>query len=174
MIRIRRFSGGVGALLAVLLAASGCEMAEGAVVGRRAPAFEAATVEGERVSLADLRGEVVLLNVWATWCFPCIREMPSLEALHRDLAGEGLRVVGVSVDAAGGVEDIRAFVEEHGLSMTILHDPEQRVARAFATRGVPETFLIGRDGTLLKHWIGRIDGRSESVRGPVREALGGG
>ena len=143
------------------------------MVGGRAPAFEAATVEGERVSLAELRGEVVLLNVWATWCFPCIREMPSLEALHRELASEGLRVVGVSVDAAGDVGDIRAFVEEHGLSMTILHDPEQRVARAFATRGVPETFLIGRDGTLLKHWIGRIDGRAESVRGPVREALSG-
>ena len=158
-------------MLGALLLAGGCGMAEGAEVGRAAPAFEAATVDGERVSLADYRGEVVLLNVWATWCFPCIREMPSLDALHRDLSDEGLRVVAVSVDGAGDVGDIRAFVAEHGLSMTILHDPQQRVPRAFATRGVPETFLIGRDGTLLKHWIGRVDGRSESVRGPVREAL---
>jgi cytochrome c biogenesis protein CcmG, thiol:disulfide interchange protein DsbE len=158
------------ALVLVSAALAGCG-APTATVGRQAPALEAATLEGERVALADFRGEVVLLNVWATWCFPCIRELPSLNALQRDLGSEGLRVVAISVDGAGKDQEIRAFAEELGLALTILHDPRERVVRAFATRGVPETFLIGRDGTLLKHWIGRIDGRSESVRAPVRDAL---
>jgi cytochrome c biogenesis protein CcmG, thiol:disulfide interchange protein DsbE len=169
-LRVRR-AVAVAGVLAVL---AGCGVERPPEVGRRAPAFEAVSLEGEPVALAAYRGEVVLLNVWATWCYPCIREMPSLQALQEEMGAAGLRVVGVSIDAPGSTEAIREFVDELGLGITILHDPAQRVARTFHTRGVPETFLIGRDGTLLRHWIGRIDGKSEGVRGPVREELGEG
>ena len=94
-----------------------------------------------------------------------------MEELHRSLQGQGLRVVAVSIDAAGSEGEIRKFVVEHDITFRILHDADQRVTRAFRTRGVPETFLIGRDGTLLRHWIGRIDGRSEAIWGPVQDAL---
>jgi peroxiredoxin len=162
---------------ALLLLAAGtlllgaCRAPEVVTVGSRVPDYAARDLDGAPVRLAELRGEVVLLNVWATWCYPCRREMPGLEELHRELEGAGLRVIAVSVDAAGAAGEIRDFLDELGLTMAILHDSRGDVSRTFSTMGVPETFLIGADGTLLHHWRGRIDARSESVRGPVREAL---
>jgi cytochrome c biogenesis protein CcmG, thiol:disulfide interchange protein DsbE len=156
---------------ALLLFLTACSAAPAVEAGKSGPAYMAQALDGEAVALSDLRGEVVLLNVWATWCYPCRREMPSFEALHRDFADAGLRVVAVSIDAANARHEILEFLHEYGLSFTILHDPDQRITRTFRTLGVPETFLIGRDGTLVRHWIGRIDGRSESIRTPVRDAL---
>jgi cytochrome c biogenesis protein CcmG, thiol:disulfide interchange protein DsbE len=150
----------------------GCEVQREVEVGRRVPDFSASTLERETVSLAELRGEVVLLNVWATWCFPCRREMPSFEALYREHGRDGLRILGVSIDGAGAERDVQEFLHEHGITFDILLDPGQRITRTFRTTGVPETFLIGRDGVLVKHWIGRIDGQSERIRAPIRDALG--
>jgi peroxiredoxin len=158
-------------LPAVLLLGACMEPQRRVEVGERVPQFAAPTLEGEQLGLRELRGEVVLLNVWATWCYPCRREMPGLEALHRELSDAGLRVVAVSVDAAGAAGDIREFLDELGLTMLVLHDSRAEVSRAFSTIGVPETFLIGSDGTLVRHWIGRIDAHSESVRRPVLDAL---
>jgi cytochrome c biogenesis protein CcmG, thiol:disulfide interchange protein DsbE len=156
---------------AVAVAAAGCAPDRPPAVGDAAPRFGADRLDGARFELADARGDVVLVNIWATWCYPCRREMPALQELHEQLAGTGLRVVAVSIDAAGSEPEIRAFLEEYGIDFTILHDPAQRVTRAFGTRGVPETFLVGRDGTLRHHWIGRIDARSPAVRMPVYQAL---
>lgn len=155
----------------VLLLGTACSSGPTAIVGNRAPAFGAAELDGEDVSLASLRGEVVLLNVWATWCYPCRREMPSFQSLHRDFSDEGLRVVAVSIDGPGAQPAIEKFLREYGITFTVLHDPEQRVTRAFSTIGVPETFLIDRNGVLVRHWRGRIDGHSELIRGPIRDAL---
>jgi peroxiredoxin len=141
-------------------------------VGNPAPSYAASTLSGESVSLSELRGEVVMLNIWATWCYPCRREMPSFEALHRELGTDGLRIVAVSIDKGGAEQEIAEFLEEYGITFTVLHDPDQKIARTFSAMGVPETFLINRDGVVVKHWIGRIDGHSELVRGPIRDALG--
>jgi cytochrome c biogenesis protein CcmG, thiol:disulfide interchange protein DsbE len=158
------------ALLTVLLA--GCAPPERvAEVGQPAPAYEAVTLEGERVRLSSLRGEVVLLNVWATWCRPCVREMPSLEALHREMEPYGLRVVAVSIDGAGSADMIRDFLIDHGITFDILHDPGIDVARRFGTVGVPETFLIDRHGVVRDRWIGMIDTRAPRIRDPVIAAL---
>src|SRR5690554_3942099 len=86
--------------------------------GARAPAFSARTLDGGTASLDSLRGKVVLLNVWATWCAPCVKEMPALERLHRELAAEGLAVIGVNVDAGSldpdgaAARHVREFVEQ--------------------------------------------------------------
>jgi cytochrome c biogenesis protein CcmG, thiol:disulfide interchange protein DsbE len=165
----RRFGAVLAAL--ALLASAACEMRHPGSEGERAPAFAAATLSGEEVALADLRGEVVLLNVWATWCWPCRREMPSFEALHRELGGQGLRIVAVSIDEARDAGEIRDFLEEFDITFTVLHDPRKRIADAFQPTGVPETYLIDADGVIRRRWIGRIDGHSEAVRGPIREAL---
>jgi len=125
--------------------------------GAPAPAYAAVDLAGDSLRLVDLRGEVVVLNLWATWCHPCREEMPALQALHERYSGEGLQVVGVSIDGRSSAGLIPGFLEEVGVTFRILRDPEERVVRAFTTMGVPETFLIGRDGTLLHRWVGAFD-----------------
>jgi cytochrome c biogenesis protein CcmG/thiol:disulfide interchange protein DsbE len=123
--------------------------------GSKAPDFSAATLDSPAVTrtLADYKGDVILLNFWATWCEPCKVEMPSMEQLHREYRGRGLRVVAVSQDAAGSENTIRKFVADHGLTFEILHDPHDSVGTAYRTRGVPETFIVDRSGTItVKRW----------------------
>ena len=162
-------------LLAVLFAAACGERAPGApataTVGEPVPAYAAPTLAGDTLSLADLRGEVVLVNVWATWCPPCRAEMPSLERLYRQLGPRGLRVVAVSVDNRAAADAVVAFVEEYGISFTILHDPDDRVGAVFRNIGVPETYLVDREGRLVRRWRGAVDGDSPEFRAAVTELL---
>ncbi|HET7275398.1 MAG TPA: TlpA disulfide reductase family protein [Longimicrobiaceae bacterium] len=131
-------------------------------VGTRAPNFIAQTLDGDTVSLDDLRGEVVLLNIWATWCAPCRDEMPSMQRLHERLGPEGLRIVAVSIDAPRGTQDIggrpggdvQAFVDELGLDFAIWLDPDGGVQQLYRTTGVPESFIIDRNGMIIKKVIG--------------------
>ncbi len=119
-------------------------------VGFRAPEFQARDLaDPTRVArLGDYAGNVVLLNVWATWCLPCREEMPSIERLHREFGSSGLKVVAVSVDDGGAEDDIRAFAREYGLTFEILHDPTGKILRDYQMIGVPETFVIDRDGVI--------------------------
>lgn len=142
-------------------------------VGDPAPAYAAPDLGGDTVSLADFRGDVVLLNVWATWCAPCRREMPGLQRLQETFGAEGLHVLGVSIDARGAERAIRSFVDELGVTFTILHDPDERITRAYRTIGVPESFLIGRDGVIAARWIGAFEPTDQTTLDRVRAALGG-
>lgn len=134
-------------------------------VGTRAPNFTAVDLQGRPVSLDDLRGQVVLLNIWATWCLPCREEMPSMQRLHRELGPEGLKIVAVSVDAERGTVspggqpggDVAEFVREMGLTFPIWHDPSGGIQRTYRTTGVPESFVIDRDGTIQKKVIGATE-----------------
>ena len=130
--------------------------------GRTAPSYAARTLEGDTLDLESLRGRAVLLNVWATWCKPCVREMPALQRVHELLEPEGLSIVAVSVDnAALGLgdpgRDVAAFVEEYGITFTVLLDPESRVESAFQVMGLPMTFLIDRDGRVRQKILGARD-----------------
>lgn len=142
-------------------------------LGSTAPTFEAATLDappGVR-TLDDYRGKVLVLNVWATWCGPCIVEMPTLEALHRGFKDTDLEVVAVSIDQPNTEAAIRAFVKELGLTFDVLHDPEADISRAYQVGGYPETFVIGRDGVIRKKVIGATDWNSEGNRALVRQLL---
>jgi peroxiredoxin len=121
-------------------------------VGSRAPDFTARTLDARPATrtLADYRGQVVLLNVWATWCPPCREEMPSMQALHRDFAPRGFKVVAVSIDDAASTQKVRDFVREFGLTFDVLHDPPGDIQRIYATTGVPENFVLGADGVVRK------------------------
>lgn len=121
-------------------------------VGSTAPAFAARTLEAtpRPRTLADYKGKVVLLNVWATWCAPCREEMPSMQALYRDFAPRGFEIVAVSIDQAGDEQKVRDFVQEFGLTFDVLHDPAGEIQRIYATTGVPENFVIGADGVVRK------------------------
>ena len=116
-------------------------------------------------ALADYRGKVVLLNVWATWCPPCRIEMPSMERLHKTLAGTDFRIVAVSVDEDDSTV-VNAFVRELGLTFDILHDQTGAIQGIYQTTGVPESFVIDRDGVIVKKVIGAVE-----WDGPVNEAL---
>jgi peroxiredoxin len=122
-------------------------------------------------TLADYRGEVVLLNVWATWCPPCRAEMPSLERLHREFARRGLRIVAVSVDEPGQAPKIHEFAKQYGLTFEILHDESKRIQRDFRTTGLPETFVIARDGIIRKKVIGADDWSSAGNRSLIAQLL---
>jgi thiol-disulfide isomerase/thioredoxin len=137
-------------------------------IGADAPDFAALPVEAPAPALADapssplrevkgiddFTGEVVLLNIWATWCGPCRIEMPSMQRLQERLGPKGLRIVAVSVDDPGQAGAIRRFAQELGLTFELLHDPTKAIERTYQTTGVPETFLIGRDGTIRRRSIG--------------------
>lgn len=126
----------------------------GVVPGRDAPAIEAIDVRtGDTVHLADFRGHVVLLNVWATWCKPCEQEMPSMQRLHEALFDQGLRIVAVSIDRSSS-EKVLAWVEQRGLTFAVLHDPGGRIERIYQTTGVPESFIIDDHGVIVKREIG--------------------
>jgi cytochrome c biogenesis protein CcmG, thiol:disulfide interchange protein DsbE len=121
-------------------------------VGSRAPNFRAQTLDTppHTKSLADYSGRVVMLNIWATWCAPCREEMPSLEVLQRAYGPRGLAIVAVSVDDSDATAVVRGFVREYGLTFDVLHDASGSVRDIYQTTGVPETFVIARDGTIRK------------------------
>lgn len=142
--------------------------------GTAAPAYSATSLAGDTVSLEDYRGRVVLLNIWATWCAPCIREMPALERLHRTLSAEGLSVVAVSVDASTpglGAADVRGFVDELGLTFTVLLDPGGEIERLFRVGGLPMTFLIDREGRVLERVVGAREWDDPEITAGLREIL---
>lgn len=123
-------------------------------VESEAPNFTAVDVmSGDTVTFGSYRGEVILLNVWATWCVPCVTEMPSIQRLYNQLRDAGLRVVAVSVDAAAS-DDVREWVAARELTFDVLHDRSGRIERIYQTTGVPESFVIDRDGVIVKKVIG--------------------
>ncbi len=135
-------------------------------VGSRAPEFHAKNLRtGHPATLADYRGRVVLLNLWATWCEPCRIEMPSLERLYRRLGGNDFQVVGVSIDEDGD-SVVAAFAFQLGLTFDILHDQSGDIKQAYQATGVPESWVISRDGVVIKKVIG-----ASEWDGPVNETL---
>jgi cytochrome c biogenesis protein CcmG/thiol:disulfide interchange protein DsbE len=136
-------------------------------VGARAPDFRAVDLAtGDSVSLREhYRGAVTLVNVWATWCVPCRVEMPAMEKLYQSLAPRGFRIAAVSIDE-GSPEDVQAFGRELGLSFDILQDRSTKVQQIYQTTGVPESFLLNREGVIVKRVIGAQDWSS-----PVNRAL---
>jgi cytochrome c biogenesis protein CcmG, thiol:disulfide interchange protein DsbE len=141
--------------------------------GSKAPDFKAATLDPtpHPRNLDDYRGQVVLLNVWATWCQPCAVEMPSIERLYNDYAPQGLHVVAVSIDSDGADNAVRAFAKKFGLTFDILRDPAGAIETKYQTTGYPETFIIGRDGVIRKKIIGADDWDSQGNRALINQLL---
>lgn len=156
-------------LLLALAAAVACEA--GGDAGPEAPPFAAVTLAGDSVSLSGLRGAPVLLNVWATWCAPCRQEIPELQAIHEEYGPRGLRVVGVTVDSRSAGEDVRAFVEEFGMTYDIWWDPDQTVVSRFEAAGVPLTVLIGPDGRIRWSHLGVVPPGDPELRTALESLL---
>jgi cytochrome c biogenesis protein CcmG, thiol:disulfide interchange protein DsbE len=142
-------------------------------LGSKAPDFTAYTLDSvpRQKRLADYRGQVVMVNVWATWCLPCRVEMPSIEALHKDYGPKGLRILAVSIDDPGTDSAIRAFARQYGLTFEILHDPKAEITDKYDVSGYPETFIVGRDGVIRKKLMQATDWNSADARALIDRLL---
>lgn len=138
--------------------------------GSPAPPFRLASLSGGEVDLSSLRGRVLVVNFWATWCPPCVSEMPSLDRLHRALSSEGLVVLGISVDE--DEDGLRGFVERLGIGFPILRDRGGRVAASYRTTGYPETFVIDRAGLILNTFVGPAEWDTPEALDHFRRLLG--
>jgi cytochrome c biogenesis protein CcmG, thiol:disulfide interchange protein DsbE len=142
-------------------------------LGTKAPDFRAYTLDSipKERSLADYRGKVLMINVWATWCLPCRVEMPSIEALDKDYARKGLKIVAVSIDDPGTDSTIRAFAKQYGLTFEILHDPQGKISEAYDITGYPETFIVGKDGVIRRKLMSATNWNSPDARALVDRLL---
>jgi thiol-disulfide isomerase/thioredoxin len=157
---------GVGALLRF-----GPEV-EGATPGNRAPAYTAANLAtGDSVEVPSAyEGDVTLVNIWATWCLPCREEMPSMQEAYAAYKDRGFRIAAISIDD-GDPEVVRQFVREFGLTFDILHDRRTAIQLSYQTTGVPESFLLDREGTIVKRVIGAVDWNSPENRALIERLL---
>jgi len=135
--------------------------------GDKAANFDLETLDGSKISLSELKGKVVFLNVWATWCGPCREEMPSMESLYEKLKNrKDFVMLAVSQDERGK-DAVLPYVQKHGYHFTVLLDPENKVGQSYDVSGVPETFIINREGRIVAHHMGAFDWS----RPDVKEAL---
>ncbi len=128
--------------------------------GYEAPDFALPDLNGTLYRLADFRGQVVLLNLWTTWCPPCRTEMPAMEVLYGQLKQQDFAMLAVSEDESGA-ESVAPFVRELGLTFPILLDPEATLSPRYGVTGYPETFIIDRNGKVVQHIVGPTDWQSD-------------
>src|SRR5690348_7743592 len=140
-----------------------------ATPGTAAPAFALPTASGETVSLAPLRGRVVYLDFWASWCTPCRRSFPWMNALQARYGQEGLSIVGVNVDKRR--EDAQRFLRDTPASFTIVYDAQGRTPAAYDVKGMPSSYLIDRKGNIVAVEEGFHDERRDDVEARIRALL---
>ncbi|HVB81298.1 MAG TPA: TlpA disulfide reductase family protein [Candidatus Binataceae bacterium] len=139
--------------------------------GEKAKPFQLTDLSGDSVSMAGLRGKVVFLNIWATWCAPCREEMPSMEKLYEGMRGDkDFVMLAVSQDT-GSRAEVMAYVKKHGYHFDVLLDPKNAVAEAYQVSGVPETFIIDRAGRIVAHHSGAFDWSQPAIRDALEELL---
>jgi cytochrome c biogenesis protein CcmG/thiol:disulfide interchange protein DsbE len=139
--------------------------------GNKAANFKLEALDGGTVTLEQLRGKVVFLNVWATWCGPCREEMPSMETLYDELRGNhDFVMLAVSQDTKGRAP-VASYVEKNGYHFKVLLDPDNSVSEAYEVSGVPETFIIDRQGRIVAHHMGAFDWSRPDVKDALRQLL---
>lgn len=139
-------------------------------VGDEAPNFMLRDLAGKVMSLSQLRGRVVLLNFWATWCGPCRVEMPAMEQLYRTLPRREFEILAVSTDPQGAAVT-RPFQREMGFTFPILHDSEYRVGLTYGARTIPITFMVDRRGIVRQKIFGARDWDSQEARDLIHELM---
>lgn len=122
--------------------------------GFLAPDFALQTMGGEEVKLSDLRGQVVVVNLWASWCAPCRLEMPALNRVHEEYKDAGLVILAVNSTTQDSPAAVEAFIAQFDLKFTVLMDEQGTVARLYELSALPTTFFIGRDGVVRRAVVG--------------------
>lgn len=137
--------------------------------------FTLRTVEGRTFRLSDhLQKDIILLNFWATWCTPCLGEMPELEKMHQALKGQGVQIVGVSMDGPESVANVQPTVRRLGVTYPVLLDEETRVVGVYnPRRDAPYTVIIDREGRVAQRFVGYAPGDEAKLEDALRKLLAG-
>jgi cytochrome c biogenesis protein CcmG, thiol:disulfide interchange protein DsbE len=147
---------------------------KGELVGNPAPDFETRAVTGSRevLSLKGLRGQVVLVDFWGTFCDPCKKSFPKLEALRAKYSASGLRIVAISEDEEDDRDKIPAFADSHGAKFPLAWDGDKSIARQYKPETMPSSFLIDRNGVVRFAHVGFRDGEEAELDREIRSLLG--
>jgi peroxiredoxin len=138
--------------------------------GIPAPDFTFPGLDGKNTSLSDYKGKVVLVNIWATWCPPCVEEMPSMQKLYNEFNGKNFEILAVSIDAAG-IDAVAPFMKKHKLSFPALMDPNGTIKSMYRVTGIPESFIIDKQGILVGKIIGPRDWATQEVFGFFQDLI---
>lgn len=131
--------------------------------------FSLAILDGSQRSLESFQGNVVLLNFWASWCGPCVEEMPAMQTLYEDLQDDSFSIVAVNVQEGQSV--VQSFVDQHGFTYPILMDPTGQTARRYGVRGLPTSYLVAPNGDIIAAKVGFHDWDTEGVRTAIDRVL---
>lgn len=137
--------------------------------GVSAPNFSLKDLKGKTVSFSGFKGKVVILNFWASWCPPCVAEMPSFKKIYSEMKSRGLEVIAVSSDRSA--RDTRDFVENKGLDFTVLMDEDRNVSREYKVFSLPTTFLINRNGIIVEKFFGEYDWTDREMKKKIERLL---
>lgn len=144
---------------------------EGVSVGSRMPPYQSRMLDGSPFDVANLRGDVVLLNVWATWCGPCRAEIPVLKALHDKHRARKFSVVGISVDEKDFEGDVKKYVEAERVQFPIVLDPDGRIGNIFQISVLPTSLLLDREGKIVWFHTGLIEEGNPSLAQALAKVL---
>lgn len=156
-------------LILLLCFAVACRQQE-KPAGPPMPAYKARWLDGSTFDIADEKGKVVLLNLWATWCAPCRFEIPELDKLHAKYASRGFKVIGVSVDE-GGANDVKPFVSEQKIRYPIALDPDGKLATILGTTVLPTSVIVDRTGHIVWKHFGVVDPKDATLTSALESAL---
>ena len=159
----------IGAIYVLLIAPSDRPLQ----VGQKAPDFHLKGAFGGEGKLSDYRGKVVLLNFWATWCAPCVKEMPSLQTLYHFLGGDDFEIIAVSMDQEGA-SVVQDFARVNRLEFSLVTDPDSLTESLYHLTGLPESYLIDKDGVIREKVLGPRDWRAGDSVKLVTDLLGHG
>jgi cytochrome c biogenesis protein CcmG, thiol:disulfide interchange protein DsbE len=166
----RILQGGIVLLVAGLIGVLYSTIHERIVnVGDKAPSFSIMTTNGKTITAADFGGKVLVLNFWATWCPPCVEEMPSLNELARRFEGKGLVVLGVSVDKDENA--YRQFLTRMKIAFPTARDPEQKINQEYGTVQYPETYIIDAQGKVVDKIISAVNWTDDKMVNHVQSLL---
>ena len=144
---------GILTIIVSFIQISNIEAKEIAKLGSPAPDFTAKDLEENKVSISDYKGKVIFLNIWASWCGPCRKEMPSMESLKEEMKDYNFVILAISVDK-GETNKVKAFIERNRFTFKVLHDPKKEIKAKYYYNGIPTTYIIDSKGIVVEKSIG--------------------